>query len=618
MKKIIFLLTLISGYAFSQSCPTGTNPLKAKSINVCDAVISNLTNGIVKSSGDSLKTAVAGADYSTPSSLSDSLDNYLKNPGTTVTDNSLVRFDGSTGRLTQGSSITCSDAADVAGISNLTLAATLSLTSSTGNSSILFRSQSNPSTPLSGTIRHFINTNESPSWRNSDGFVRTFNWLEVSANRTWIFPDADGQVELSNNTSILTNKTWNGAVIGSSYGGAGTVNGILKANGSGTVSAAVAGTDYPDASLTSGEVAYANGTKSITSEAAFAYNNTTDVLTLTGSEVVDTLSGSTSSGGNLQLQSTTHATKGKILFGSGSAYDGVSGFLGVGTQSPSGLLNLSGNFTTSAWTTNGVRLRAASQTFTDNSSSGNVANVYMDVFGTPTYAASSAVTVTGNLIGAFYMVPAAGANVTAPNLFSLGTQGNILSGGSIQLNNGGTNTGFTVPNATNFRIQTGGSNVQRLVITGSTGLIGVGPTAPTPTAHLHVAANTASNSSFRIEESATDPSSPNAGDVWNNAGLIKQRTGGVTYIISKTLTNTATLNFDLTSVNYEDLTITVTGAADGDAVSIAVPNASATANVVFTSWVSATNTVTIRASRIDVASGADPASGTFRASVIKY
>ena len=38
--------------------------------------------------------------------------------------------------------------------------------------------------------------------------------------------------------------TWHATVIGSSYGGAGSANGILKANGSGTVSAATAGTDY--------------------------------------------------------------------------------------------------------------------------------------------------------------------------------------------------------------------------------------------------------------------------------------------------------------------------------------------------------------------------------------
>lgn len=38
--------------------------------------------------------------------------------------------------------------------------------------------------------------------------------------------------------------TWNANVIGSNYGGAGNNNGILKANGSGVVSTAIAGTDY--------------------------------------------------------------------------------------------------------------------------------------------------------------------------------------------------------------------------------------------------------------------------------------------------------------------------------------------------------------------------------------
>jgi hypothetical protein len=48
----------------------------------------------------------------------------------------------------------------------------------------------------------------------------------------------------------VTTGTWNAAVIGSTFGGAGSVNGILKANGSGTVTAAVSGTDYEPASTT--------------------------------------------------------------------------------------------------------------------------------------------------------------------------------------------------------------------------------------------------------------------------------------------------------------------------------------------------------------------------------
>lgn len=49
--------------------------------------------------------------------------------------------------------------------------------------------------------------------------------------------------------------------------------------------------------------------------------------------------GDTASGGNLTLMSTVHATKGKILFGT-SAYDEVNHRLGIGTASPSSILEL--------------------------------------------------------------------------------------------------------------------------------------------------------------------------------------------------------------------------------------------------------------------------------------
>jgi hypothetical protein len=57
--------------------------------------------------------------------------------------------------------------------------------------------------------------------------------------------------------------TWSGSVIGSNVGGAGTVSGLMKANGSGVVSAAVAGTDYqaPFALTTTG----ATGAATLTS-----------------------------------------------------------------------------------------------------------------------------------------------------------------------------------------------------------------------------------------------------------------------------------------------------------------------------------------------------------------
>ncbi len=86
--------------------------------------------------------------------------------------------------------------------------------------------------------------------------------------------------------------------------------------------------------------------------------------------------------------------------------------------------------------------------------------------------------------------------------------------------------------------------------------------------------------------------------------------------LTRHLSATAALDFDLTSVASQDLTITVTGAALGDSVEIGVPNGSVTADTLFWGWVSAANTVTIRAMRI--AGTPNPASGTFRADVWKH
>ena len=47
-----------------------------------------------------------------------------------------------------------------------------------------------------------------------------------------------------------------------------------------------------------------------------------------------TLTGSIAAGEDLTLLSTSHATKGKVIFGTGSAYDEVNNRLGVGTQTP--------------------------------------------------------------------------------------------------------------------------------------------------------------------------------------------------------------------------------------------------------------------------------------------
>ena len=86
---------------------------------------------------------------------------------------------------------------------------------------------------------------------------------------------------------------------------------------------------------------------------------------------------------------------------------------------------------------------------------------------------------------------------------------------------------------------------------------------------------------------------------------------------AKLLSNTATLDFpSVASLGTQTLTITVTGAADSDVVSISIPNGSMTAGLVWTQWVSAANTVSIQCYNSTIGA-IDPASGSFNAKVFK-
>ena len=82
------------------------------------------------------------------------------------------------------------------------------------------------------------------------------------------------------------------------------------------------------------------------------------------------------------------------------------------------------------------------------------------------------------------------------------------------------------------------------------------------------------------------------------------------------LTATASLNFSsINAAASADLTITVAGAAVNDSVSLGLP-AAPTAGILFNAFVSAANTVTVRATNI-TAGAVDPAAATYRVTVIK-
>lgn len=107
-------------------------------------------------------------------------------------------------------------------------------------------------------------------------------------------------------SGTITSGTWNGSVVGSAYGGAGSVTGILKANGSGTVSAASSGTDYAPA--TSGNsILYGNasgGFSNVTVGSGLSFSSGTLSATGGGSQTPWT-SNIDSDGFNLLVDDST-------------------------------------------------------------------------------------------------------------------------------------------------------------------------------------------------------------------------------------------------------------------------------------------------------------------------
>lgn len=92
--------------------------------------------------------------------------------------------------------------------------------------------------------------------------------------------------------------------------------------------------------------------------------------------------------------------------------------------------------------------------------------------------------------------------------------------------------------------------------------------------------------------------------------------GGST-VLKKLLSNSTALDFgSIAAASSADLPITVTGAAVGDSVCLGLPS-SPTAGIVFNAFVSAVNTVTVRAFNI-TGSPIDPASATYRVTVFNF
>jgi hypothetical protein len=152
------------------------------------------------------------------------------------------------------------------------------------------------------------------------------------------------------------------------------------------------------------------------------------------------------------------------------------------------------------------------------------------------------------------------------------------------------------------------------LINGRTG-IGFVRTADT-SAFLTITGSTSVYPSLRIK-SGVLTAAASAGAIDNNGTNLFFTPSTIRHTVNHGLTGSATLNFpSTTTLLSADLTITVTGAADGDVVSLGVPNAAVNANTSYSAWVSAANTVTVRFN--NYSSGTvDPASALFKVFVTK-
>jgi len=197
---------------------------------------------------------------------------------------------------------------------------------------------------------------------------------------------------------------------------------------------------------------------------------------------------------------------------------------------------------------------------------------------------------------------------------SAGTLCNFTDGinQSFQINT--TTTGFDITNPNSGYISF--SNTAEGMRITSSGNVGIGTTSPT--ARLHLAAGTATASTAPLKfTSGTNLTTAEAGAMEFNGTNLFFSPSTTRHTVNHGLTGSATLDFpSTTTLLSADLTITVTGAADGDVVSLGVPNAAVNANTCYTAWVSATNTVTVRFN--NYSSGTvNPASGTFKVFVTK-
>jgi hypothetical protein len=282
------------------------------------------------------------------------------------------------------------------------------------------------------------------------------------------------------------------------------------------------------------------------------------------------------------------------IFDTSAIYE-ANGRVGIGTATPNALLNLIGDYTANslqAFEMSRSGISSDSARFTVSNGT-NTAGQFLPIFQGMSNFLSTTLSIGMIIIG-------------RPQEDNSSDDVGIRIDGRRKIT-GAMTTGaiveFTNLNTALMRIMASGN-------------VGIGQSTPTAVLHLKAGTSTASTAPLKFT-SGTNLTTAEAGAMEFNGTNLLFSPSTTRHTVNHGLTGSATLDFLSTNAqNSRDMTIAVTGAADGDVVSLGVPNAAVNANTSYSAWVSSANTVTVRFN--NYSSGTvDPASALFKVFVTK-